>query len=82
MHPERRVLDWSTNPKLVCKLGLSMRTSRTPLGGPVMESLAGMYWVPPPGERVSGWREERERERRRSGRVRLLLSAQHMMVFI
>ena len=30
MHPARRVLDCSTNPKLVCVLGLSTTTSRIP----------------------------------------------------
>ena len=32
MHPGRRVLDWRTNPKLVCLLGRSICTSLTPGG--------------------------------------------------
>lgn len=52
IHPALSVLDWSTNPKLVCSFGRLMMTSRIPLGasgnrwssGPPMKDAPPCCW--------------------------------------
>lgn len=61
MQPGRRVLDCRTKPKLVCLLGRSMRTSRSPGGGGISSSGGGPT-IPCEGGRVSGGAKIRRRK--------------------